>query len=117
MLTKWINIIGLVLQFIPFWLAAPELLGVDALKRFNERFADIISSLSGLLFGFLGLSLGLILGIYGFYTGMNGTKDQLFSSMYIIGGILAAYVAFVVFFTKSFKFICKTTWQSHLWRS
>lgn len=100
MLIKWLTILGLVLQFIAFWLAAPELLGVDALKRFESGLVKIISQLPGLLFGFLGFSLGLGLGIYGFYTGMHGNKDQVFTSMYIMAGIMAVYVVFMVFFYK-----------------
>jgi hypothetical protein len=97
---KWLNILGLVLQFIAFWLAAPELLGVEALKRFEAGLVKIISQLPGLLFGFLGFSVGLGLGIYGFYTGMQGERENVISSMYITIGIMVAYVLFMVFFYK-----------------
>ena len=100
MLVKWLTILGLVLQFIAFWLAAPELLGVDALKRFESGLVKIISQLPGLLFGFLGFTLGIGLGVYGFYTGMQGDKDLVFKSMYIMAGVMAAYVVFMVFFYK-----------------
>jgi hypothetical protein len=100
MLIKWLNILGLVLQFIAFWLAAPELLGVEALKRFETGLVKIISQLPGLLFGFLGFSLGIGLGIYGFYTGMQGDREKVFSSMYLMAGVMAVYVLFMVFFYK-----------------
>jgi hypothetical protein len=100
MLIKWLNILGLVLQFIAFWLAAPELLGVEALKRFETGLVKIISQLPGLLFGFLGFSLGMGLGIYGFYTGMQGDREKVFSSMYLMAGVMAGYVLFMVFFYK-----------------
>ena len=100
MLIKWLNILGLVLQFIAFWLAAPELLGVEALKRFETGLVKIISQLPGLLFGFLGFSLGMGLGIYGFYAGMQGNREKVFSSMYLMAGVMAVYVLFMVFFYK-----------------
>lgn len=100
MLIKWLNILGLVLQFIAFWLAAPELLGVEALKRFETGLVKIISQLPGLLFGFVGFSVGLGMGAYGFYTGMHGDREQVFSSMYLMAGVMAVYVLFMVFFYK-----------------
>jgi len=94
------NIIGLCLQFLAFWLAAPELLGAETMKRFEAGLVKIISQLPGMLFGFVGFSLGMGMGVYGFYTGMQGDKALVYKSMYIMGGIMVVYVIFMVFFYK-----------------
>jgi hypothetical protein len=97
---KWINILGLCLQFLAFWFAAPELLGVDALKRFEKGLIKLISNLPGMVFGFAGFSLGIILGVYGMKTGMEGNKDALIEALIIIGVVMVIYMVFMIFFYK-----------------
>lgn len=105
---KWINIIGLCLQFLAFWLAAPELLGAETMKRFEKGLVSIISKLPGMLFGFLGFGLGMGMGVYGFYTGMQGDKELVYKSMYIMGTIMVVYVVFMVFFYKKLQIYLQT---------
>ncbi len=68
---KWFAIAGLIMQFVAFWLAAPELLGVDALKRFENGLVKLLSRLPGYTIGFIGFATGVSLGVYGMMVGMK----------------------------------------------
>jgi hypothetical protein len=65
---KWINIIGLCLQFAAFWLAAPELLGESTLKRFEKGLKKMVASIPTIL-------LLVVMSVYGgyfMYEGLTG---------------------------------------------
>lgn len=100
---KWINILGLVLQFLSFWLAAPELLGSETLKRFENGLIKFLSRLPSILLGIIGLVVGISMGIYGIYSGIaaseNGQNNTL-TTMYTILGISIAYMIYIFFFYK-----------------
>jgi hypothetical protein len=48
---KWINVLGMTLQFVSFWFAAPEILGEEKLKHYEDKIKYYISNLPTLLFG------------------------------------------------------------------
>ncbi|MCU0392878.1 MAG: hypothetical protein MUE81_17350 [Thermoflexibacter sp.] len=48
---KWLNVLGMTLQFFSFWFAAPEILGEDKLKHYEEKIKKYISNLPTLIFG------------------------------------------------------------------
>ncbi len=103
---KWINILGLCLQFFAFWFAAPELLGAETMKRFEEGMAKFISKIPALFIGFLGLALGIGLSFYGIKTGLQakeGTGPYPFKNILIILLISAAYMVYMIFFYKKFQ--------------
>lgn len=54
---KWINVLGMTLQFVSFWFAAPEILGEEKLKHYEEKLKHYISNLPTLLFGIPGIIL------------------------------------------------------------
>lgn len=101
---KWINIIGLFLQFLSFWLAAPELLGADTLKRFEDGLIKVISKFPSVLLGLLGLVLGAIMSFYGIYQGIqaseNNSPEQYISFMIFILIFSALYIVYILVFYK-----------------
>jgi uncharacterized protein YacL len=100
---KWINIIGLCLQFLAFWFAAPELLGVDALKRFEKSLIKLISKMPSLILGIAGLVLGLSMGIYGINQGLSasdGQESNMVATMLVIISISVIYMLYILFFYK-----------------
>ncbi|MCB0481424.1 MAG: hypothetical protein KDC83_08315 [Flavobacteriales bacterium] len=73
---KWINLIGLCLQFLSFWLAAPELLGELTLDRLKTGLIKFVSVFPIYLFAFLGAGLGLVMGIMGTLKGINAKDGE-----------------------------------------
>ncbi len=100
MLIKWITVAGLCMQFVAFWLAAPELLGVDALKRFENGLVKLLSRLPGYTIGFIGFATGVSLGVYGMMVGMKGDAALVKEAMIWIGVVFLLYIMFVIFFYK-----------------
>ena len=65
---EWLNRIGMILGFVSFWLVAPEFIGEERLKRWEERLEAFIARVPaqfGCLFGlFMGLmTMGLLLSL------------------------------------------------------
>ncbi len=48
---KWINILGMTLQFFSFWFAAPEILGEEKLKHYENKIKRYLSNIPTLVFG------------------------------------------------------------------
>lgn len=102
---KWLNALGLLLQFLAFWFAAPELLGAATLKRFESglrRFIRRIPMLIGLC---IILSYALYFGIQGFMKGLeaseNGVQHSEIYSFYIQLGIaFIVYIVFMIFYKR-----------------
>ncbi|MGV0753954.1 hypothetical protein [Empedobacter brevis] len=57
---KVFTILGLVLQFLAFWMAAPEILGVDWLRKTEGLIRKMISQLPQLILAVLGMVLGVM---------------------------------------------------------
>ncbi|MGV0833631.1 hypothetical protein F0358_09105 [Empedobacter brevis] len=57
---KIFTILGLVLQFLAFWMAAPEILGVDWLRKTEGLIRKMISQLPQLILAVLGMVLGVM---------------------------------------------------------
>ncbi|MDM1072848.1 hypothetical protein HX001_10140 [Empedobacter brevis] len=57
---KIFTILGLVLQFLAFWMAAPEILGVDWLRKTQGLIRKMISQLPQLILAVLGMVLGVM---------------------------------------------------------
>ncbi|WP_312923843.1 hypothetical protein [Empedobacter brevis] len=57
---KVFTILGLVLQFLAFWMAAPEILGVDWLRKTQGLIRKMISQLPQLILAVLGMVLGVM---------------------------------------------------------
>ena len=59
-MVKIFTIIGLVLQFVAFWMAAPEILGVDWLKRTETMIRLAISKIPQVILGIVGVASGMM---------------------------------------------------------
>lgn len=57
---KIFTILGLLLQFLAFWMAAPEILGVNWLRKTEGLIRKMISQLPQLILAVLGMVLGVM---------------------------------------------------------
>jgi hypothetical protein len=102
---KWLNALGMILQFISFWFAAPELLGVSTLKRFEKGLQKFISIIPMILLMIIIAGFGIGLGLMGFLKGLKGASQGLeegefFRYLAILGGVSIVYVIFVIRFKR-----------------
>ena len=101
---KWVNALGLLLQFVSFWLAAPEILGDSGLKRMQNLIKNLISNMSVILLSLLVLSYALFFAINGVLKGMeassSGITEGEMTRYYIV---LAAAMLLYLFFMIRFK--------------
>lgn len=106
---KWINALGLILQFLSFWLAAPELLGETTLKRFETGLRKFIAALPVLVFTLIALGYGLYFGISGTLKGIRarqeGVPDQDFLPF-----MLSMAIATILYFILVFKYKKFISW-------
>lgn len=84
---KIFTLLGLVLQFLAFWMAAPEILGVDWLRKTEEMIRKVIKQIPQFILAVLGMVLGMM-----FYH----STDSLFLFILII--ILVVFMC--VFYKK-----------------
>lgn len=61
MTVKTLTIFGLFFQFISFWLAAPEILGVEWLKKTENILKKLISQIPNYILIIIGIIMGVIL--------------------------------------------------------
>jgi hypothetical protein len=71
---KWINAAGILLQFLSFWLAAPELLGIERLRAIEGRIRALIGRLPRLVFTLAGLSMA----VFGTWFGIHAATTPRF---------------------------------------
>ncbi|MCB0733624.1 MAG: hypothetical protein H6608_02895 [Flavobacteriales bacterium] len=101
---KWINLVGLVLQFLAFWFAAPELLGTDALRRFEKGMTRMISALPTLLIAGGAAIFGIAMAIYGTMTGLKAAREgastnPMYTMIWILG-ISVVVIVYLIGFSK-----------------
>jgi hypothetical protein len=102
---KWINAIGLILQFFSFWLAAPELLGRQTLERFELQLRKLVASLPVIIIGMITVGYGLTFGIAGVMRGLEasekGITEEEMNRFFIIMGVFTfLYFLFILFYKK-----------------
>jgi hypothetical protein len=103
---KWINIIGLCLQFFAFWLAAPELLGAETMKRFESGLVKFVSRLPSISIGLIGLFAGIGMAAFGIYSGLHASENSAsnpLKPMILIGVASAFYMLYMIFFYKKLQ--------------
>lgn len=100
---KWINALALILQFLSFWLAAPELLGETTLKRFESGLRKFIAALPVIIFSMIALGYGLFFGISGIITGIKASKEGVVDQDYFSFMITMA-VATILYFILVFRY-------------
>lgn len=77
---KWLIAFGMFLQFISFWLAAPEIMGDGALKRLNQFLKNMVSNFSLIIITLLIAAYGVTFFINGIVTGMKASEGTLTSN-------------------------------------
>lgn len=107
---KWLNALGLLLQFLSFWFAAPELLGTSALQRFEEalrKFLAIIPLLILMMvvFGYgIGFSImGITKGLQAAETGMEPSEMYGYMAVLLFGTIV--YFIFMYYYKAIKKWL------------
>lgn len=82
---KIFTIIGLVLQFLAFWMAAPEILGADWLRKTEDLIRKMIRQFPQVILAVLGMALGMM-----FYFSKSSTIIFVLVII-IIGAMLIFY--------------------------
>lgn len=105
---KYLNALAMLLQFISFWLAAPEIIGDSKLKLLNNFFKNLVSKLSIIILAGFILAFSLTVSINGIITGIEASEKGIEKSemlkYYLIIGIATI---FYIFFMIQFKRIRK----------
>lgn len=102
---KWVNAIGLLLQFVAFWLAAPELLGEPTLRRFEKGLKKLVTQLPMIIIWIVILGYGVTSIIISLMKGLdaarNGTTESDMMAFYIKLGIVSGlYFIFIAFYKR-----------------
>jgi len=102
---KWLNALSILLQFISFWLAAPELIGDVSLKRLNAFLQKFVSNISMIILTLLILGFSLWMGINGILKGLEYSKsgmssEDLISQLTILGVACGVYLVFMIYFKR-----------------
>ncbi|MFV0142712.1 MULTISPECIES: hypothetical protein [Empedobacter] len=87
---KIFTLLGLILQFLAFWMAAPEILGADWLSKTEEMIRKAINQLPQLILGALGMAMGVM-----FYHSM--------SSFFVFIVVIMIIILLLIFYKKSRK--------------
>jgi hypothetical protein len=110
---KWLNAIGLILQFVSFWFAAPELLRAGTLKRFENGLRNLISKLPALAIGLVGAGTGVGLR-YGAMEGMQAAEQADYDfvpTLIIIGSVSLSYFLYMIFLNKRLQRLLRSRWR------
>ena len=102
---KWINVIGLIFQFISFWFAAPELLGSSTLKRFESFLHKLIAKAPLIILIAIILSYGLTFFISGIYKAYQSqttgiSKSEMYNYFIILGIGTFLYILLMIFYKR-----------------
>ncbi len=104
---KWLNAVSLIVQFISFWLAAPELLGDQFLKRIQVGLKTFISKLSIIIISVVVVGFSLGLSIYGWIRGINATEngitDEDMRNYFIFISVMMVIYFIFMFRLKQFR--------------
>ena len=89
---KIFTLLGLILQFVAFWMAAPEILGADWLKKTEEMIRKAINQLPQLILAVLGMAMGVM-----FYHSM--------SSFFVFVVVIMIIILLLIFYKKVEKLL------------
>ncbi|WP_413533952.1 hypothetical protein [Empedobacter brevis] len=84
---KILTLLGLILQFVAFWMAAPEILGSDWLSKTEEMIRKAINQLPQVILAILGIAIGMM-----FYHSM--------SSIFVFSIVIPIIVLLLLFYKK-----------------
>lgn len=102
---KWLNAFSLLLQFISFWLVAPEIIGEKSLIRISEMIKKFLSNLSIIIIFLIIAAYGITFAVGGTLKGFNasekGVSSSDFNSYIIVLGISTViYMIFIFNYKK-----------------
>jgi len=98
---KWLSLISIVLQFLAFWFAAPELLGEKAIRRLEINLQNFISTLPSVLLLGVVLAYAISLSVTGIALGISGselgmTKEDMYQYMISLLICCLVYLVFLI---------------------
>lgn len=100
------------LQFLSFWLAAPELLGELTLKRLQVGLIRFVSMFPIYFFAVLGAVLGITMGVAGVYRGLNAAEgmqeNDFFYFIVTLGATMTLYFVLLGFRVQIEKWITRS---------
>ena len=107
---KWLNILGMVLQFLSFWCAAPELLGEATMKRLEVGMTRLVTRLPVIIvFGSMLLYATATAG-FGVYDGITAGRGEepvidINHYLVVLGLLMAIYVVFLFTYKRILAFL------------
>jgi hypothetical protein len=107
---KWLNILGMVLQFLSFWCAAPELLGEAAMQRLEKGMTRFVARIPVILvFGGM-MVYALVAAGFGTYQGITAGRGEgppmsMRSYAVVLGIVTSVYVVFLIFHKRVLRFL------------
>ena len=109
---KWVSALGLTLQFLAFWFAAPELLGQKTLKRLEDGILKLLSRLPVFLLMLVVLTYTLYFTMSGINKGIeaseHGISQQDMIRYYVVLGLaMAVYFVFILAYKRIFRYLEK----------
>lgn len=109
---KWINASGLILQFLAFWFAAPELLGESTLKRFESGLRKFIGRLPILLFMLGVMAYAFLFAVIGLMKGLDAAKNgieeaEMYQFFWVLGISSALYFISILFYKRILSWLDK----------
>jgi hypothetical protein len=113
---KWLNILGMVLQFLSFWCAAPELLGEATMRRLENGMTRFVARIPVILvFGAM-MCYAVAAGLFGVYEGITASRGEqpVVDPRYyflFIGVVMVVYLIFMVFYKKVLAYLERTLAQ------
>lgn len=107
---KWLNALGLLLQFLSFWFAAPELLGTSALKRFEIGLRKFLAFIPLLIVMLVIAGYGLSFTVIGFIKGMEAAKTgmettEMYRYLAVFFTATIAYFIFMFYYKRIKKWL------------
>lgn len=99
---KWLNILGMVLQFLSFWCAAPELLGEATMKRLESGMTRFVARIPVIIvFGGM-MAYALTIGLFGAFEGLSAGRGGeplvgMWQYFLLLGALMVLYFAFMFF--------------------
>ena len=95
---KWVNVVGILFEFFSFWLVAPEILGEERLKSWEERLETGIGILPKIVVTLLSLFLVATAGyiFFGFIIGRRLIEFALLSEATGVVFVFLMSLAFMI---------------------
>tara|TARA_B110000046_G_scaffold47701_1_gene52740 strand:- start:2209 stop:2667 length:459 start_codon:yes stop_codon:yes gene_type:complete len=110
---KWINLFGLILQFLAFWFAAPELLGKSTLERFELGLKRLVSAIPMIVIMLIILLYSALTAGIGIYKGMKGASEgleegEMMNYLITLGLAMVVYFIFIFASKRIQRWLAKT---------